>query len=496
MPTYVKNRLELTTVVVSWAALLVVACGGSRGAEPAEVREHLDEVVVPMIDDSATAFDALESSQALADLELALGNSGISFGQTDDLEGVEPEPEEPEVEDPNEPTAGEQMAQFLRDRIFTDDNYEGDGVYRIRGSDVCPETVSMDPGVPGEPEPEPVTEVDPDCVRMIDEAELRLQVILRDDGIDVTLLVGPRRAKPVRLESRDDRFTVVSDLGAAKAAIEHIAQVTETEVEMPDVFEGVVAATLRREGPEAASLSFAVREPVAVAVDTEDGRVSVEVAASDPMVRLALDASVPRIELGLDAGRILAEMPWGLYADDDESTIEGTLKVDLAGASGTVVLDDDARSVSFEGVGLGDATSTVKLDDEVIWSFDLNADSGRTFDLEMSPGDGSSTLTFQPGVHVVTTIDTRPITESWDEIDPAADGDTYEVTLEGDAPTIESIDGGDTGADVVRVVSGRLTLEATGVDPIVVEAGQCLLESELEGGDGSAFGDVHAGACP
>jgi hypothetical protein len=490
------DRFELTLwLAVPLTGLALVACGGERGAEPDEVREALDDVVVPIVDDTSAAFQFLDDSSVLANLDGSTRAMPWGDSAGDDMEAPEPDPEPEEIEpDPNEPTPGEELAQYLREVIFTQDNYEGDGIYRIRGRDVCAqegmEPTPIDEDAPADPEAEGTE----DCERMVDEMELRIEVMLVDGGFDATLLVGPRRAKPVRLESRDDRITVIANLAAAKAAIEHVASVTGAEVELPDVLEGVVAASLQRDGEAAATVVLSIREDVAVEATTEDGAVSFEAAARQPLARLSIDAIARHLELQANAGPVLASVPWGLFEEDTE--IGGTLHVDLAGATGTLVLDDDDRAVTLTGVGLGESTSRITLDDQVLWAIDVNPEEGRTFDMTVTPGDGGATLAIEPGLHVVTTVDMRPITESWDEVDPAQDGDTYEIVFDGDHPAAETIDGDETHDGALRVTSGRLRLSATGATPIDVEAGECLVDSEVEEGEHPSLGGLASGACP
>lgn len=501
MPMKTLDRLELALcLAVPFSGLALIACGGERGAEPEEIREALDEVVVPIVDDTSAALQFLDDSSVLASLDGSLGGSDVAraWGGSagSDMESPEPEPPEEEEVDPNAPTAGEELARFLREVIFTEDNHEGDGVYRIRGRDVCTEGSSLEPTPvePGDPAPDNEEEGIAECERQVDQMELRIEVLLVDGGFDATLLVGPDRAKPVKLESRDDRITVISNLGAARAAIEHIASVTGAEVELPDVFEGVVAASIRRDGEAAATLTLSIREDVAVEATTENGTVSFHAAASEPLARLSIDAIARHLEAQANAGPLQASMPWGMW--DGESEIGGTLNIDLAGATGTVVLDDDDAEVTLTGLGLGGATSRVTLDDQVIWSMDVNPESGRTFDMTVTPGDGRATIAIEPGLHVVTTIDGRPVTEAWDTIDPAQDGDTYEIVFDGEHPTAEAIDGDETQEGALRVVSGHLRLTATGATPIEVAAGECLLSSDVEEGEHPSLGGLASGACP
>ena len=488
------ERLELFLwVAIPVAGMVATACGSSRGAEPDEVRDHLEGAIVPIVDDTALAFEYLNDSTVLDKVGASLDRSGMSGAWSSNDMAPEPDPEpDPEPVDPNEPTAGEQLAQFLRETIFTDDNYEGDGVYRIRGRDVCSQS---DIAVgPGDPEPDPRPEVDPDCAQMIDDLQLRIEVLLVDDGFDATLLVGPRRVRPLKVESRDDALTVVVDFGASRAAVEHVASVTGAEVEMPDVLQGVVAATIRRDGERAATVSMSIRERVAFQMTTEDGPVSFEAAATDPLARISVDAIARHLEIETNAGPVLAELPWSLI--DGESAIGGTLRLDLAGGSGTVVVDDASDVVTLTDLSLGDDTTRITLDDQTIFAIDVNAESGRAFDLTVTPTDQGMTMAFDPGLHVVTTIDGRPLAEPGDDIDPAADGDTYEILLDGDAPVLEAIDGDADLGGALRVASGRLTVSATTAETLIVEAGQCLLESDVVDGEHPALGAYEAGACP
>src|SRR6186997_946894 len=116
------DRLELLlSLAVPLAGLVVAACGGSRGADPDDIQAGLDEVVVPLVDDSTAAFQFIDDSSALENMNGAMGGVriGAAWGEEEGASDIEPDPEG-EVVDPNEPTPGEEIARFLREVIFTE----------------------------------------------------------------------------------------------------------------------------------------------------------------------------------------------------------------------------------------------------------------------------------------------------------------------------------------------------------------------------------------
>jgi hypothetical protein len=470
--------------------LLATACGGGGGQEasPDAVAERLRRTLPAVLDPAAASMTVVDESTALASLgqsvdamraTLALPELPV-FGS--DVEATALPADGDEEEEPLQVPDGEETAEDLIARIFNDENHEGDGVYRLTPELLCPQD---DTGA-----------IDPECAANVEAAELRIRVELAGDGLDFTLLVGPDRVEPLVLELRSDRLTVAVDLDEAADAATHLASVVGEPIALPDVFEGQVAFSIVVHGPEDVSFEIAVREDIAVAIDTEDGRVDFSTAARDPLASLRVDAAARALTALLDVGPTAASMPWQMA--NSASLATGTWAIDWSGLSFTASAQDGDDSVHIENIGWGDDTSTLRLDDAVLMAIDLNQSAGRRFAVTLSPdpAGGLPLADVTPGVELVVDLDLQPLASAGDPIDAWLLDDTYVLALEGPATT-QSIAGdpvtGEGGA--LRIAQGSLTIANDG-GSVVVEAGQCLLADPVTDGEHPILGAMTAGACP
>lgn len=467
------------------AAALAPACTSPGGADPGQVRDRLSATLPGLVDPTVTSVNFAGDSTAMAgltdslsaldglDLPFSLSPLGSDSTTTS---GIQP------AADEGDPS-GADLAQQLSDTIFTDANYEGDGIYRVSGDDFCP---TDDTGA-----------ADPTCLEDFAKADLAIQVELAGDGLDFTLLVGPDRAAPLTLELRTDRASLVADLGEAKDAIQYLAAAFDEEVDLPDVFEGRVAVSLLVKGPQEVAIQLAVRRAVAIEADLSSGHVAFSTAASDPLASLDIDAASRTVAVLLDLGRTRLSAPWSMLNAD--SLASGLYAIDWQGLSFTASASDGDDSLHIENIGLGDDTSTIKLGDHTLVAVDLNADSGRRYGLTLSPapGGGLPTATFDPGLDLRVAVDFSPLADAGDAIESWLIDQTYELSFEGDAPTAQAIAQTDASPGALRVASGTLTLSSTAAGaPVVVEAGQCLLPDPVEAGEHPVLGALSAGPCP
>jgi hypothetical protein len=155
----------------------------------------------------------------------------------------------------------------------------------------------------------------------------------------------------------------------------------------------------------------------------------------------------------------------------------------------------------IEGIGLGDDSSIVRLDDHELLSIDLNADSGRRADVSVRPaaGGGLPTFAFDPGLDLVVAFDLRPLAEAGDAVDSGTLHETYEIAFAGEHPAWQPIAddpiAGTGGA--LRIADGTLRLSTTAVpSAVVVPSGRCLLSDPVEAGEHPVLGGLTSGECP
>src|SRR3972149_1655581 len=130
--------------MVAGAPLPVAACGGRESADPGTARDHVS-TSLPRIVDSATRSTSFLAEEGTVMDDLSQGMSSLNasypalpfqfpFAESayastkrairSHLPGGEDSP-------------GEAIARFLNERTFIDANYEGDGVYLLRGEVLC-----------------------------------------------------------------------------------------------------------------------------------------------------------------------------------------------------------------------------------------------------------------------------------------------------------------------------------------------------------------------
>lgn len=464
-------------------ALVATGCSGGQEADPDAVNARLHEVLPGLVEPTSQSIDFAGESTALA----GLGDSMAAIDESLNLPfSIQPisisssDQGAVAVALPEGEATGEEVADSLAERLFTAENYEGDGVYRIPLDMVCPAD-------------ETTGEVDPECAATWQRAELRIKVELVDDGVDFTLLVGPDRSAPLSLELRPARASLVVDLGEAAEAIAFLAP----DAELPDVLDGVVALSLVVNGPQDVSFEIAVREAVRVEANTADGRIAFSTEAKDPLASLRIEVAARRLTALLDLGRTQLSMPNQM--NDESSLASGTWSIDWRGLSFTATAQDGADEIVIDNIGLGDDTSTVKLDDTQLIGVDLNPSDGRRYKMTLrpDPAGGLPIVTFEPGVELLIDVFLQPLADAGDPIDSWLLDDTYRIAITGDAPATQSIAPDDVAGTpgALRVASGTLAIESDTAS-VTVAAGQCLLADPVTEGEHPLLGGLAAGACP
>lgn len=470
---------RFNALVAGLGAMALAACGSE--ASPDEVEPRLEATLPALIDEVANGTGFLEESQTMDALFASLDSmdgafSDLPFTGSDEIEPL------PAADGDGDAPSGDEIASALADQVFNEDNYEGDGVYGIPAELLCP----TDPDTGS---------LAPDCVAMVDDAELRIRVELAGDGLDFTLLVGPDRNAPVVLELRSDRASVAVDLDEAAAAAEHLSSVTGEDIELPDTLEGTVAVTLTVHAPKDVSLAVAIREDVVIEGSfPEVGNLSFSSAAADPLAMVRIDGSAERLTALCDLGPTSLSMPWQSF--DPSSLATGDFHLDWQGASARITLEEGDQSITIEDIGFGDGTSTVSLDEFTLFALDLNASAGRRMAVTISPTDALPSFTVAPEMDLSMTFDLGPLAGAGDDVPDYLIDQSYSVRMDGSMPTAQPVESADGTEGALSIVSGTLTIDSSEADAIVVDAGSCLVADPLESGEHPVLGYLAAGSCP
>jgi hypothetical protein len=390
-----------------------------------------------------------------------------------------------------------ELEQYLRERVFTESNHEGDdgsaAIFRLEGQDVCPYTRVLSDGSSEERLVLPAADaagfaLDAGCVAAVDALEVRIEASEQGDGLDLTLLIGPRKAGPFTLELRPTSLALVVDLGGIQGALSFLqTSGVGADAELPGTFEGtfdVKVAVLREVGAEVeVELSSSVRKAIRV----ESGDTSFHTAAKSPWVKLVVDDIDEDATALLDLGQTTASAP------NDQTGEQET--VVLGGASFTFAASEgQTDDFAFTNVGLGDVTTRLTIGSRDALRLDVNPDSGRRFDLRFRSDatlPDRTHFTLEPGLVVNAFMDESVTTPG------AAGGITYRwsFTAPSGPPAFLVWDAVDsatgTTLEYVKVLNG--TLEVTdGTSTVTVGQGGCLQEAD---GSGPELVGVRSGLC-
>lgn len=481
-----------TLATLSAASIGLAGCG-SDAAEPADAQARVQALLPGLVSSTSNALAGSDGIPAIAWLDQGMVSLETAFPQLADMipgTGTDDEAEPvltiAALADEGD-DAGNELAALLAQQIFSEQNYEGDGYYLLPGEFLCASTGDLDEA----------GEVDATCVADADRAEIRIHAsLVGEDGIDLGLAIGPDRDEPLQLELRPARLSLVFDLAAAKNAVAHLAG---DEAALPQVMEGVLALSLIVHGQDDISIEAATRTALRIEAALPDmpAPFRFSTAAKDPLLAVRAQGTT-QMELSFDLGRTELSMPWNL--SEDGGAGDDVLAVVLAGMSASTTLRADATEAVISNIGLGDGTSSIKLDDHTLFAIDLNADLGRRFDLTVRPSDtGLPTFTLSPGFDLSMAFDLAPLVEAGEVPAEELISETYRISLTGDEPTLQPVDAdfesGFSGG--IQVSSGTLTISSSSAnEPLVIEPGVCLIEVAAEPDADPILGTLATAACP
>jgi hypothetical protein len=408
------------------------------------------------------------------------------------------------------------LVQTLREEIFTDANLESadnrSATYLLGPNVLCDEDESVSEAAPppasGATLPPPEPEVDTECIEQAQRLQPRLQLTSpREGDVDVALLLGAERRNAITIELGKTRVGVVLDLGELKGTLDSL----DEEIEGLAAMDGKLGLELVRNAALDYSVRLNVFEQLALSlVDDDNQRIAVSLAPSKPTVELRFDGNTRKVSGTYDYGAFELAGPLNAFREffdeeDDEfdasgdpvprKSYTGDIALFVAGYDGKVVLDGSQDQLNLTGLGLGDATSTLKFNGTTIASVDLNPATGRHFDLSIEQreqnGEERTRLGFAPGLDLTVLLNLMPLANQITDIPDYALGDTLRLKFDGATPSLQAEE------DQLRVLSGTLSATSTRVPSanLNVPAGSCLFDSNVEAPAHALLGELAAGAC-
>ena len=393
----------------------------------------------------------------------------------------------------------DELVQTLKDEIFTEANLESDTgtevVYRLgadvlcsddESSDVASAPLPADAGVPldaGSSVNE-VPTIDEECAANVARLEPRLRLTSPSEGdIDVDLLLTSAKKNPVSFELYHDLLGVVVDLGELKELLDSADQTPEDL----SALDGKMSLELVKNAERDFSVRCNVIEDLLVTAGDDGEQVTVKLGASSPTAELRLDGNARTVTGTYDMSTLKVTAPLDAFRSDDEEsyddlgnpvapkTYTGLIRVLLGGLNGSLTFDGSTDVLNFKGLGLGDVSTTVHHDDDLLLKLDVNPEQDRRFDLKVeSGGDSNPILTFSPTLDVRLQLAFQKLADQIPDLDSFLLNDTVRLWFEGTKPSVQGT------TDALRVVSGTLHIDSKNApdSSLIVPSGMCLVEGE------------------
>jgi hypothetical protein len=435
-----RNHLHKTVTFLCLRLVLASGCSSDPPASPAAAQQAITQELGPLWNDMSDAvtdpapYGQVSGSWATVKnvaggemvTPLTLGTAGT--GMSGDLGG------------------------WLADHIFTADNYQGDGRFAIRGAAIC--TVDAQTGAP-----------DPNCVANVDALAAVVRVTL-GAGVTFTLSIGD--AQPAVLVVQSGQAALTVDFAQVRTALLGIAAREGKTVKLPDVMQGVVSLVLTRLGTKHTLLSLDIVSDIRVSGTAANGEpVSVSIGKSVPVLSIEGDGTLHQVTFKTQLGPVMVNVPYDLI--QPTTTLGGNLSLVLAGLTGQVTFAANATEVTFSGLSLGAAPSTLDIAGHRIASLALTS---APFDLDIRAVLGDvPMLSFAPSFGATLTYDSSALRQAGENFAAGYDG-TYTLDMSGAMQAVPAQPGFPGG---LCATEGAIDLSITPGGSLTAGAGSCLV---------------------
>lgn len=456
--------------------------------------------------ETASALSAANAN--LRRSAVGLAHSGAFLESSDFFGGLLADPAICEAEEcppnPSLEDRADELATMVAEQILVATNVETAEptkiVLSMKAEVVCLRADLDDPSV---------TKIDEDCAARLAADPIRIELTSRRAGdIDAALLVGRQALRPLELALYERRVAATIDLGVAVESAKIIASIGGEDLEE---FAGELSGRVRIEVTENGSLDHTVAasilSAVRIAMTFGEDTLRYSVGTASPLLSLRIDGNDKTLVAESNSGPVDASIPLAIFesselvcstgpdgmttCEEPEKTLTGVVDVHIPGSHGRATLDA-SDTVTVTGFGIDDAM-TVRYDGVQILGIDLNAQSGRNMDFELSGSEEGFVLAVQPLFDLVLDLNLDSLR---DQIEVPAElaSDTLRVRLDGDTKPAIRLTGaserapapGDAPsapASVLEVLRGRFTVSSRAANAEVrVDAGQCLVAEEGDEG--------------
>jgi len=490
-----------------FAGLFVGGCdsGSNGGTSPrpidstestAAMNQRVDELIAGLADSTARLNTTGSTTVASDSINTALGSSPAcspAGGST----GASTTPNGGTVDSvPASTTQGlddllHRAAQEAKDHVFREEFVETkDGnqvVYKIDPASACSSNAT--------------------CFEKLTANPVRFAVTANsDDTLNVSLLVGQARLSPGTAVLGPKKLSVRVDLAKAMAAL-RLYMNADDQANLPERLSGVFEGSLEKRAENDFAMSESLIEKFDLLVGQAKGKpVAVTVQPSNPIAKLTLNSATNTLGYSANLGAVDVQVAGAAVCDDTCGAQEqnGTFSAHLGGFTGDFAVTQGATDLTFSGVGLGNDTTHVDLNNSPLGTLDVNANNGRNLTVNFKKIAEGTLVTFDPALDIKLALMLNKVSESLRVDMPAwLSNEVFEVMLGGGAkpsvlvpaPTCDP-NGGTTTKSQVKVVSGNLNLSETSMaTSVTVAAGMCLVPVTGTDSKATPFSRLQSATC-
>ena len=494
------NSLRLLGLLGS-AGLFALGCNSSPsgGSSPrpidsteatSTVNQRVDELVGGLADSTA-ALDTTDGTT------VATGSIGTALGSSHSCTPAGATTDTSSTDDATKSTTQalddllHRVAQESRDHVFRDELVETkDGnqvVYKVDPAAACGSDLT--------------------CVDKLTNNPIRFAVTANtDDSLNVSLLVGEARYNPGTAVLGSKKLSIRADLAQALAAIRLFVN-PEDQQNLPDHLNGVVQGSIEKRAEGDFVISSSVLQKVDLLVGQAKGKpVAVTVLPSDPTTQLTINSVTNTLGYTAALGAVDVQIAGAAVCDDTCGSNEqnGTFSGHLGGVNGGVNVTKGAQELTVAGIGLGNDTSFVALNNDRLGTLDVNANNGRKFSVTFKKTADGTLVTFDPALDIKLALMLNKLSESmrvnmpeWlnDQIFDVMLGGAAKPSVLVPAATCDSY-GNSTTKGQLQVVTGNLTMSASSPSTTVsVAAGMCLVAVDGADSNSNPVSQLKSAAC-
>ena len=335
------------------------------------------------------------------------------------------------------------IVHTLNERLFTDANYLGNGVYKVPADLVC-------------------EAADLECVQHVTQAELRVRVE-QDDGLHFWIQIDANHDEPLGILLRHDELGMTVNLDDASDAMIALAPLFGEQAPNAEL-RGQVTGSVKILGHARGSASLTIDRAVSIKFADQgvgldsDGAVRFTSAAAN-VASIVLDGVAPKADLAINLG----QTTWHVPSDDGDPSSD----MFLPGA--TLDATYQGNTVRMQNISLGNQTTTFSLGGQQAVTIDLNPADGRKLNATITAdaATGSEMITVTPRFDLQMSRNHSVLGD---------EPDVFDITR-------VSFDGslrGSAEGEQLEVVSGSFAITT---DPaqygVSAAAGQCVFATEM-----------------